>query len=222
MTIIKTSILSLLMISLFCTASEETLYKGNPKIPFTSPTPWLNTREDLLRHLPQNAVVAEIGVWEGAFSTAILNLAKPNKLFLIDAWEEQPVSVYEEQPTQQLYDYLLAQVTKKFANDPRVTILKQYSNKAASQFPDNYFDWIYIDGNHAYEAVKDDLAVWLPKIKTGGFITGHDYFAYTPDKPSISQTFGVVQAVNEFIYEHKFELVYLTNESIPSYAIAIK
>ena len=61
-----------------------------------------------------------------------------------------------------------------------------------SKFVDNNsIDLVYIDADHDYESVKQDLNVWFPKVKTGGFITGHDY----------SKKFwgGVVQAVDELV-----------------------
>lgn len=51
-------------------------------------------------------------------------------------------------------------------------------------------DFIFIDGHHTYEAVKHDISVWLPFLKEGGLICGHDYIPMFP---------GVVQAVNELL-----------------------
>jgi hypothetical protein len=64
----------------------------------------------------------------------------------------------------------------------------------AAQFPDAYFDWIYIDGNHTYEGVKGDLTSFYPKIKAGGFITGDNY----GDRPDWWWKDGVKRAVDEF------------------------
>ncbi len=189
------------------------------RIAIKSPTPWLISREDLLSVLPKNAIVAEIGVAEGQFSNSILSLTDPIKLYLIDCWEEQSFSIYPEyrpQPTQDGYYELVKQ---KFGRDSRVEIIKEYSDKAAKVFPDNYFDWIYIDGNHVYEAIKADLESWLPKVKDGGIIAGHDYV--------VRKDFGIVSAVNEFVKKHDFSICYLTMEyqdgvKHPSYAIKVK
>ena len=55
-------------------------------------------------------------------------------------------------------------------------------------YPDNYFDFIFIDGGHDYSNVNSDIQSWLPKLKDTGIIAGHDY------QPSFP---GVVKAVNE-------------------------
>jgi hypothetical protein len=54
----------------------------------------------------------------------------------------------------------------------RVEIHRDASTACSSRFPDNYFDWIYIDGNHLYEFVKQDLESYFPKIKSGGIVAG--------------------------------------------------
>ena len=62
-----------------------------------------------------------------------------------------------------------------FSNKRNVKIIKEWSIPAALQFPDEYFDFVYIDGDHSYTAVLQDLKAWGPKVKAGGFLGGHDY-----------------------------------------------
>ena len=62
------------------------------------------------------------------------------------------------------------------------------SSATAVNFGDKSVDLVYIDADHSYEAVQRDIAVWLPKVKAGGFIAGHDYSHAFP---------GVVRAVCE-------------------------
>ena len=57
----------------------------------------------------------------------------------------------------------------------QLRILQFHSIDAAKFFPDNYFDMVYIDANHTYEAVSQDIPAWLPKVKIGGILGGHDY-----------------------------------------------
>jgi predicted O-methyltransferase YrrM len=66
-----------------------------------------------------------------------------------------------------------------------------------SLFSDEYFDFIYIDGNHSYDAVKDDLTKWYPKLKKGGLIAGDDYSKLAEEK-LFNYNFGVKRAVDEF------------------------
>jgi predicted O-methyltransferase YrrM len=64
------------------------------------------------------------------------------------------------------------------------------SEMAAKMFPDGSLDLVFIDGDHEYESVKADLQTWLPKVKPGGMISGHDYGGGHP---------GVPRAVDEVI-----------------------
>jgi predicted O-methyltransferase YrrM len=182
--------------------------------PIVSPSPWLKSRNELIALLPKDAKVIEIGAEEGIFSASILQIANPCELYLVDCWEEQSPEVYPENRNQGLQDRVFQTIKNKFAGNSCVKIIKGFSVQVAALFADNYFDWIYIDGNHTYEAVKADLEAWLPKIKQGGYITGHDYFLNGPG-------FGVVSAVNEFVHNRNLALAYLTVEMWPSYAVKV-
>ncbi len=234
--IVLTILCYILSSTLFC---QQINLKDTLEInkPISSPSPWLTTRQELLNLLPKNAIVAEIGVEAGVFSKSILSITEPHHLFLIDCWTEQPTDIFPENRPEQLQLSLYQKVQQEFAGNDHVTIIKEFSSKAATLFPDDYFDWIYIDANHSYEAVKEDLEIWFAKVKDGGFITGHDYFIfdrYDPKHESLltnildDNYYGVVQAVNEFIIKYNLSIIYLTTEldisteKAPSYAIKIK
>ena len=55
--------------------------------------------------------------------------------------------------------------------------VNELSKDAVSFFPDEYFDWIYIDGLHTYEGVNDDVQLFWPKLSPGGLFSGHDFSA---------------------------------------------
>jgi predicted O-methyltransferase YrrM len=63
---------------------------------------------------------------------------------------------------------------ERFANDRRVRIYRSSSRDAAAEFTDDTFDWIYLDGDHSYEAVLNDLITWRPKVRRGGVLAGDD------------------------------------------------
>ena len=71
---------------------------------------------------------------------------------------------------------------------------------------DEYFDLVYIDADHTYESVKDDIAAWFPKVKPGGWITGHDYVDGYENDPNI---YGVIPAVNELVVKHDLTLSFV-------------
>lgn len=176
-----------------------------------SPTPWIKKRADLLRIMPKNKIVAEIGVQAGLFAEEILLYTQPEHLYLIDCWAYQNPTEYHDEANMNNNEQekLFQSVKQKFRNNPRVTVIRAFSPEAAELFKDNFFDWIYIDANHAYEGVKKDLEGWYPKIKVGGIISGHDYILLE----TVHSTFGVVSAVNEFMDKYHLKLEYLTNEN---------
>ncbi len=138
-------------------------------------------RQTLLDKMPAAGVVAEIGVWKGAFSRNILKVANPRKLFLIDPWICDPEFMIpgdffdgNSAANQQEMDNIHNGVCRELASDI-VEIVRKTSENAASDFSDAFFDWVYIDGNHYYDYVRQDLDLWFPKVKPGGFVTGDDY-----------------------------------------------
>ena len=159
------------------------------------------TRNDIctiLNGLNLNGNGVEIGVEYGAYSKVLLSTTKLNKLYLIDLWETQPAEVYRDMSnivTQDIQDKRYQDVLGLTKECPdRVVIMKMDSVVAAKTFDDNFFDFIYIDANHKYEAVKNDMFAWYPKLKNNGLFSGHDYL----DAINKFGEFGVKSAVDEF------------------------
>ncbi|HSE33385.1 MAG TPA: class I SAM-dependent methyltransferase [Pyrinomonadaceae bacterium] len=57
----------------------------------------------------------------------------------------------------------------------KVQLIISGSVAAAQLFSDASLDWVHLDARHDYESVKADIEAWLPKIKTGGWLSGDDY-----------------------------------------------
>jgi hypothetical protein len=160
-------------------------------------------RMNLLQQMPVDSVCAEIGVFKGTFAAAILKIVHPRRLHLIDPWVYQ--QEYSESwfggilgGSQAAMDRLHEKVRRGFRDEIRkgqVVINRGFSVETAAEFPDAYFDWIYIDANHTYDAVKADLCSFLPKVKCNGFITGDNY-GYRADWWWKD---GVQRAVDEFV-----------------------
>ena len=140
----------------------------------------------------------EIGVWKGSYSQEILR-KNPTKLILIDPWlfqEEFPKRWYGGTKTknQTEMDNVYNFVVKQFGENDKVEIIRKKSSEAYQNLKDKSIDWVYIDGNHLYEYVLEDLTNFWPKVKPGGYITGDDYFW----KDDISDILQVKKAVQEF------------------------
>lgn len=148
----------------------------------------------------------EVGVQEGIFSEYIMQRTQPSQLVLIDCWEKQPQHVYNDIANVSNQEQIrkFKRVCSKFSHLSQIKTIKNFSTPASYQFTDNSVDWIYLDANHSYAAVKEDIKNWWPKIKKGGFLTGHDYV--------LQDNFGVVQAVNEFLEDNNLQMHMLTTK----------
>lgn len=135
-------------------------------------------RRELLSKLPKAAVAAEIGVWEGRFSEVILEVAAPRELHLIDPWTYQPEfsnTGFGRKKFATRMDEMFNEVSQRFAAVPAVHLHRAMSGDALAGFPDGYFDWVYVDGNHNSPVIDEDLALSAVKVRAGGMIAGDDY-----------------------------------------------
>lgn len=171
----------------------------------------ITNREELIRRLPQNKVIAEIGVNRGEFSERLLALAAPQKLHLVDSWAGGRYS-----------DDLKSMVAGKFTkeiSEGKVEMNVGNSTDVLKTFPDEYFDWVFLDTDHSYLLTKAELEILQFKVKKDGIISGHDY-AY--GEWFARKKYGVVEAVNEFCVKQNWELIYLTSETDEHHSFAIR
>ncbi|MBO9699274.1 MAG: class I SAM-dependent methyltransferase [Sporocytophaga sp.] len=171
-----------------------------------------NSRDFLLKTMPQGSVCAEIGVYKGDFSKDILRTVKPSRLHLIDPWkymQEYEDALYGGKAgSQDIMEAIFNNVKRRFDIDilrGSVVINRGLSDAVSKSFNNDYFDWVYIDGNHTYEYVKMDLECYYPKVKKGGFIAGDDYISDRWWKD------GVNKAVDEFVASGKVKVVMIKN-----------
>jgi hypothetical protein len=173
----------------------------------------IDNRNNLIKKLEKNLKIMEIGIFKGEFSKFIFNEIKPSELHLVDLFEGNMCSGDKDgnniiwTDLSQEYDNL----TSYFQNDKNVFLYKGFSYNILSKFDNEYFDMVYIDGDHSYEGVKKDLNIAFDKVKSGGYICGHDYTTHMFE--------GVVRAVNEFCSEKGLSIKYITNDGCPSYLI---
>jgi hypothetical protein len=129
----------------------------------------------LLRKLGMNVGV-EIGVQKGRYSR-VLCMKNPNlKLYCVDPWTAYPEYVEQNTPEEQpLLDEFL-QCAKERLAPYNVEFVQKYSMDAVNDFEDESLDFVFIDGNHTFEYVVEDIAQWEKKVKVGGIVAGHDYW----------------------------------------------
>jgi len=144
--------------------------------------------EALVRDLPVNLVGVEVGSYAGESTRIFVQSGKFKSLTCIDPWPQGDWKAAEA-----MFD----RVVKEFS--PIIKKNKNTSKKAAPEFLDGSLDFVYIDANHDYEHVKEDIKLWLPKFGTRGIIAGHDY---AQEKKELH---GVTRAVDEaFGAPHRF------------------
>lgn len=162
----------------------------------------LNDRLDIIKFIPENLCVAEIGVNDGNFSNYLLS--KASKLYLLDKYMGNDFleSKYDKNTH---FEY----IKNKFKNNNNVEFLRGYIIDILSVFCQNTFDLIYIDGGYepSYFIIKKILFMAYNKLKLGGLLWINDYTNYDP----ISNiTYGVQSAVNELINVYNMDVMYFS------------
>ena len=85
----------------------------------------------------------------------------------------------------------------------KVDIVVNFSVEAAKQIEDEYFDFVYIDADHSYKGVTNDLEAWWSKVKKRGMIAGHDYMNWEllgPENTSV--ILNTKDAVDDFVFKY--------------------
>ena len=117
-------------------------------------------------------VGAEIGVYKGEFSEKLCQAGL--KLYAIDPW--QIYKDYGNPRGQDRLDFQYEHTQRVLAPYPNCTIVRKTSMEAIPDFEDESLDFVYIDANHDFRQVAEDLSEWTKKVKKGGIVSGHDYF----------------------------------------------
>lgn len=169
-------------------------------------------RVQLLDYLPKNAVCAEIGVCLGDFSEKIIEVTRPSQLFLVDVWGDIS-HIYKDNlmAENKVHEERYRTVIKKFLYKPEVRYIRSFSSSMLEIFPENYFDWIYVDGDHSYDGCMLDLNIAKRLVKEDGLILGHDHMWKFP---------GVVDSVKDFVEENNYYHTYTTRDKNSTFLIS--
>lgn len=125
---------------------------------------------------------AEIGIWRGCTAKYLLRKCNLNKLICVDNYK----------CNNNMYSIKMITEAKNKSNvlrtNPRVVFYELSSKEASKQVEDNSLDIIFIDADHSYDSIKEDIDLWYPKVRKGGILCGHSYRIWR---------MGVVRAVSE-------------------------
>jgi hypothetical protein len=177
---------------------------------------YFENRLALLESLPKGMVMAELGVFEGMFSDEIFRRCAPKELHLVDLWRKSrsPDATHLKVKKLKWLGMWRAKrrIQRRYRQEPRVRVHQGDTAAVLGAFPDNYFDFVYVDADHSYAGVRRDLEVAFQKVKNGGYICGHD-FTEVLDGVDTRRNPGVRRAVEEFCEAHGLEINFLTMPS---------
>ncbi len=149
----------------------------------------LQALADLVRFAAEGAQpgamlhIVEIGSWVGETALAMAEAcgARPARITCIDTWEGSPGNITghitAEVGAQQIYNrFLQNTLAYRTAGNPvSIAPLRGRSPFVSGEFPNQSLDLVFIDGDHRWKAVEADVRAWLPKVRLGGIIAGHDW-----------------------------------------------
>ena len=141
---------------------------------------------------------AEIGVAQGEFSKLILVLNDQVTLYGVDPWE--PYKDYKDYVKQSSFEDLWHEANHRLCYYKQFKFVRKYSMDAVKDFEDESLDFVYIDANHEYSYVLQDITEWAKKVKSGGMIAGHDYINLKQpvNEAGTHFEYGIRRAVQEY------------------------
>ncbi len=141
---------------------------------------------DMAKKMPDGSKFVEVGCFTGkSFFYFVVEAINANKKFDVSVVDSFTFEDYAPNEGRNILDVFKENAAKV---DYPVNIIVGDSSASADRFEDKSLDFVFIDSDHVYPRVISDIKAWLPKLKSGGIIAGHDYCEEHP---------GVIQAVNE-------------------------
>lgn len=181
----------------------------NGKLPIEIPNVGKDDLAKLLHELDFKVGV-EVGVAEGDFSKKLCEANPQMKVYGVDAWKSYGnySSVYSAQKLDSFYEQA-KKLPVLFSN---YEIIKEFSMDAVKKFEDNSLDFVYIDANHENPYITEDIVEWSKKIKSGGIVSGHDYYRG-------GKKFNVIEAIHKYTKDNNIKpwFVLGLKEKIPGF-----
>lgn len=134
-----------------------------------------------------DGVGVEVGTFKGEFSKEIVQRFT-GTLFMVDVWNELGDEYIDASNHKNFEGGVYGECMNNIKGyEDRAIMIRANSKIASNFFEDNSLDFVYIDANHAYEFVKEDIELWYPKVKSGGYVMGHDYLLMNWDTPPFAE-----------------------------------
>jgi len=117
----------------------------------------------------------EVGVFRGIYSELLCKANPKMKFYGVDPWKPYVLNTKIDPAPQEFYDKKHGEVCLKLAGY-NYEVIRKTSMDAVKDFEDESLDFVYIDGDHEYKHVIDDITEWSKKVCKGGIVSGHDYY----------------------------------------------
>jgi len=154
-------------------------------------------------------IICEVGVLGGNHAGQILREAPGvERFFLVDPYMPYSDLGQGESCDRQQADKARAQwdetafrAYRLAVTFPKTCLIRLPSLVAFQLFKDNFFDLVYIDADHSYGSVRADIKVWYPKVKPGGYISGHGYGQGWPEvRRAVNDSFGKFEKLDNRVW----------------------
>ncbi len=144
----------------------------------------MRNRTDLAEQFASRGFVkgAEVGVADGRYSEILCEKIPGLELIAVDPFYRK--GHYEK--------------AKERLNKYNTKIIRKTSMEGVLDYDDGFFDFVFIDGNHKFDFVMEDIVGWSRKVRKDGIIAGHDYYQF--------HNSGIIEAVNAYVESHKINL----------------
>lgn len=150
-------------------------YDDSKRMPIEIPNIGRNGMAHLFGELEFKRGV-EVGVRGGEYSEVLCQEMPEALIWGVDPYTR--IKGYRDITRQQTFDKYEMAAWDKLRKFPNYTFVKKLSLEALSDFDDNSLDFVYIDGNHDFQNVTNDIVEWGKKVRSGGIISGDDYFKH--------------------------------------------
>ena len=145
----------------------------------------------------RSGIVVEVGVWKGRSLSAILDIcrANRNRLYAVDTWKPDLRDAGYQEAAVHDIEAIFVRNLSLLGHRETVEIIRENSARACDRFPDRSVDLVFLDADHSYESVRNDLLAWFPKVAQNGILCGHDYTTRPGVRRAVDEMFRACAAL---------------------------
>ncbi len=191
------------------------LYADHPELEVVEQSGWhrVTERRAVLRLAPKNGVGAELGVFSGMFMEHLANDTQAKKIYFVDPWSKLHGDAY---PNWGRYtaNTRLPTASARRAVEYRASslateceVVEDFASDWIDRMKDRFLDWAYLDANHSYGSVINDLTHIDRALREKGVIMGDDCWV----RPDFRNS-DVYYAVHDFCKDHGYRLLHMDDQ----------